>query len=264
LPQPISTKSIDVGRNKVVLACLLASLVLAGCQRHAAPVADPASSAEVPATGAAPVDDTATPSASLAGVEHDADPDPASLRDPFVLPGPLSAATGPDGLRRIYGAQNVVEADVPGAEGEKFHGVILFPKDAARIAYVYFQDEKTLTGLSLVRVFGPVSRWQLDNGIGIGTPLSEVLRRNGKPIRFYGLDWDYGGTITEWNGGRLAPRDDDPVRRAIHLGAREGAAARSYPMGDREFSSDDPRYPQLGENVVVNEIGVSFPGEDDL
>ena len=253
-----------MGHGRIALACLLASLVLAGCRRAEVPLANPAPSVATPTPAAAKVDDAAAPSASLAGVEHDADPDPALLRDPFVLPGPLSAATGPDGLRRIYGARNVEEGQVPGAEGEMFHGVILFPKDPARTAYVYFQDEKTLTGLSMVRVFGPVSQWNLDNGIGIGTPLSEVLHRNGKPIRFYGLDWDYGGTITEWNRGKLAPRDDDPVRRAIHLGAREGAAARSYPMGDSEFSSDDPRYPKLGASVVVNEIGVSFPGEDDL
>jgi len=247
-----------------VLGCLLAGLMLAGCQRAEVPVANPAPSVATPAPDDAKVGDAATPSASLAGVEHDADPDPALLRDPFVLPGPLSAATGPDGLRRIYGAQNVEEGEVPGAEGERFHGVILFPKDQTRTAYVYFQDEKTLTGLSLVRVFGPVSQWKLDNGIGIGTPLSEVLRRNGKPIRFYGLAWDYGGTVTEWNGGTLAPRDHDPVRRTLRLGAREGAAARSYPMGDREFSSDDPHFPKLGGSIVVNEIGVSFPGEDDL
>ena len=253
-----------MGRGRIAFACLLASLVLADCRRAEVPLANPAPSVATPTPAAAKVDDAATPSASLAGVEHEADPDPALPRDPFVLPGPLSAATEPDGLRRIYGAQNVEEGQVPGAEGEMFHGVILFPKDPARTAYVYFQDEKTLTGLSLVRVFGPISQWKLDNGIGIGTPLSEVLRRNGKPIRFYGLDWDYGGTITEWNGGKLAPRDDDPVRRAIHLGAGEGAAARGYPMGDREFSSDDPRYPKLGASVVVNEIGVSFPGEDDL
>jgi hypothetical protein len=197
-----------MGGSRFVLGCLMASLVLAGCQRADVPVANPAPSVATPAPDAAKPDDAATPSASLAGVEHDADPHPALPRDAFVLPGPLSAATEPDGLRRIYGAQNVEEGEVPGAEGEMFHGVILFPKDPARIAYVYFQDEKTLTGLSLVRVFGPVSQWKLDNGIGIGTPLSEVLRRNGKSIRFYGLDWDYDGTITEWNGGKLSPRDD--------------------------------------------------------
>lgn len=253
---------IDVYDMKHVLACVLASLLLSGCQRADVPAA--ATPQSTPAPGPAKTDDVASTSASLAGVAHDADPDPALLRDPFVLPGPLAPAIEPDGLRRIYGTQNVQEGDVPGAEGEMFHGVILFPKDATRRAYVYFQDEKTLTGLSMVRVFGPASQWKLDNGIGIGTPLSELLRRNGKPIRFYGLDWDYGGTITEWNGGKLAPRDDDPIRRVISLGSREGADAHSYPMGDSEFTSDDRRYPKLGDSVVVNEIGVSFPGEDDL
>ena len=248
-----------------VLRCfLLASLVLAGCQRAEKPVQNPAPSVAAVAPGAAKTDDAATPSASLAGVEHDAEPDPALLRDPFVLPGPLSGATEPDGLRRIYGAPNVVEGDVPGAEGEMFHGVVLFPKDPDRRAYVYFQDEKTLTGLSMVRVFGPASRWKLDDGIAIGTPLSELLRRNGKPIRFSGLDWDYGGTITDWNGGKLAPHDGDPIRRFFSLGSRDGADIHSYPVGDSEFSSDDPRYPRMAESVVVNEIGVSFPGEEDL
>lgn len=255
--------SIDVGGGRFALACMLAGVVLAGCQRADVPLANPAPSPATPAPAAAKTGGAATPSASLAGVEHDADPDPALLRDPFMLPGPLSTAIGPDALRRIYGARNVEEGEVPGAEGEMFHGVVLFPKDPTRTAYVYFRHEKTLAGLSMVRVFGPVSQWKLDNGIGIGTPLSEVLRRNGKPIRFHGLDWDYGGTISDWNGGKLAPRDDDPVRRAIRLGSREGAAARSYPVGDSEFSSDDPNYPKLDGSVVVSEIGVSFPGEDD-
>ena len=248
----------------VVFSWLLTSLVLSGCQRADVPAANPVPSGAMPAPGAAVNENRATTSASAAGVDRDAGQDPALVRGPLVLPGPLTAAIGADGLRRIYGAQNVREDEVPGAEGETFHGVILFPQDQTRTAYVYFQDEKTLNGLKLVRVFGPFSQWKLDNGIGIGTPLSEVLRRNGKPIRFYGLDWDYGGTITEWNGGRLAPREEDRVRRTLRLGGREGAAARSYPMGDREFSSDDPRYPKLGQNVVVNEIGASFPGEDEL
>src|SRR6187397_2678572 len=101
LPRPTSAKSIDVFRGRIALACLLASLLPAGCQRLDAPVAAP--SVATPAPDPAKVDGAAASSASLAGVEHDSDPDPALLRDPFMLPGPLSSATGPDGLRRIYG-----------------------------------------------------------------------------------------------------------------------------------------------------------------
>ena len=86
---------------------------------------------------------------------------------------------------------------------------------------------------------------------------------NGKPIRFLGLDWDYGGTIIDWNGGRLDPQND-PVRRGMTLGARADIGGRPYPIGDGEFASDDPEYPTLGTDLIVGEISVSFPGEDDL
>ncbi|MEO6264132.1 MAG: hypothetical protein ABIO58_04085, partial [Luteimonas sp.] len=209
--------------------------------------------------------DAAEPSASLAGVVHDADATPADLAAgaTWRLPGQFAADTSGTWLQQHFGAGNVRIADVPGAEGETSRGVILFPDDASRRAYLHFQDEQQLHGLSLVRVMDAGSRWQLDNGIAIGMPLSQLLAMNGKPIRFTGFDWDYGGAISDWNGGRLQPADDDPHRRGIRLDHRE-APDGAYPMGDATFSSDDARYPQLGSVVMVGEISVSFPGEDDL
>ncbi|HVR82221.1 MAG TPA: hypothetical protein VHF02_09090 [Luteimonas sp.] len=253
-------------KREVFLAAVLAALALVGCQRpEPGTPAAAAAPAAAHATAMSAVDENAArTSASLAGVVNDADPDPALLRDPFVLPGAFAPDTALAALQQRYGKANVQVGDVPGAEGATARGVLLFPNDPSRLAYLYFQDEKTLAGLSMVRVFGPVSQWKLDNGIGIGTPLSELLRRNGRPIRFYGFEWDYGGTITDWKGGKLAPRDDNPVRHFLSLGSRKDADDGTYPVGDSEYSSDDPRYPELANNVVVNEIGVSFPGEDDL
>ncbi|QDQ73458.1 hypothetical protein FNZ56_06035 [Pseudoluteimonas lycopersici] len=199
-----------------------------------------------------------TTTATIA-VARDAMPANAS----YVLPGDFAPDTDIERLARRFGKDNVRIGEVPGAEGERVDGVILFPDDASRRAYLYFEDAQRNTGLSLVRVFDDGSRWRLDNGIGIGTPLSDILRRNGKPIRFFGLDWDYGGAITNWNGGRLDPKHD-PVRRGMTLGARADIGERPYPMGDAEFSSDDAKYPDLGTDLVVDEISVSFPGEDDL
>jgi hypothetical protein len=245
------------------LAGLLAIPGLPGCQRS-----DPATAVPDPvqtlATPNIDTEQTAT-SASLAGVAHDADPDPASLRDPFVLPGPFSPATEPAGLRRIYGADNVREGEVPGAEGEVFHGVILFPQDATRRAYVYFQDEDTLTGLSMIEVTDAESRWKLDTGVRIGMPLPELVALNGKPVKFFGFDWDYGGHITDWHGGKLAPKDGEAIRR-IRLDIREstdGHPGDAYPTGEGEFVSDDRHYPKMGDIVIVGELSVSFPGDKD-
>ena len=112
--------------------------------------------------------------------------------------------------------------------------------------------------MQTVRVFDQPSSWKLDNGIGIGTPLSEVLRRNGKPIRFYGMEWDYGGTISDWGGGALDPTKTPGTFRSLRLAAREDIGEAKYPLGDGEFSSDDKRYPTLGTDLVVGEIGVTF------
>ncbi|GAB3377598.1 hypothetical protein [Lysobacter fragariae] len=169
-----------------------------------------------------------------------------------------------DAARRLR-AENVKDGEVPGAEGETFHGVILFPDDSTRRAYLYFQDAEKLRGLSLVRVFERDSRWQLDNGIAMGMTLAELVRRNGKPIQFTGLGWDYGGTVMDLHGGTLAPPADVAIHRNWRLGSVEGEyPAHAYPIGDATFSSDDPKYPQQGRLVVVDELSVSFPGEDDL
>ena len=253
-------------RKFACLAGLLAILGLFGCERSdsAVTVASPAQRSPTPVKS---IDtEQVSTSASLAGVVHDGDPDPESLSDPFVLPGPFSPTTEPAGLRRIYGADNVREGEVPGAEGEVFHGVILFSQDPSRRAYVYFQDEDTLTGLSMIQVKDAESRWKLDTGVSIGMPLPQLVALNGKPIKFFGFDWDYGGYITDWYGGKLAPKDGDAIKRGVRLDIREspdGHPEDAYPFGEGEFSSDDRHYPKMGDIVVVGELSVSFPVDKD-
>jgi hypothetical protein len=236
-------------------AALLLPLVLAACvQRPQSSAAD-----AIPARPAAtiPTPSPATPEAPATTATD------LPVDATYALPGAFAPDTGIEQLERRFGKQNVRIGEVPGAEGERVDGVILFPDDASRRAYLYFEDAQRNTGLSLVRVFDEGSRWHLDNGIGLGTPLSKLVAMNGKPIRFLGLDWDYGGAISDWGGGRLDP-GNDPMRRSMTLGARADIGDQLYPMGDGEFASDDPKYPDLGTDLVVDGISVSFPGEDDL
>lgn len=227
-------------------AMLLAALLLAGCQRPSAPPAEPVAATPAnpsPVTSSAPV---------VATVPATSD---------YQLPGDFGPHTDRAALERRFGAANVRAGDVPGAEGETSRGIVLFPEDPTRRAYLYFEDEKALRGLSSVGVFDMPSEWRLDNGVRIGMPLAELIALNGKPIEFTGFDWDYGGAISNWNGGRLQPAEDAPVARVVRLGHAEPEAeaeADAYPMGDATFSSDDPRYPRLGRIARVDEIGVSF------
>jgi len=234
------------------VACLLAACTRpqpaqTDASTKAAPAAQPAAATTMPAPPPAPSQG-----------EQDAS---------YVLPGDFAPDIDVDALRKRFGASRVQIGDVPGAEGEMFRGVILFPEDSTRRAYLYFQDEKALRGLSLVRVFESDTRWRLADGITMGMPLAELVRRNGRPIEYMGLDWDYGGTVTDLHGGKLTPPDHAAVISHWQLGAAEreqGYAANAYPVGDDTFSSDDPKYPEQGQIVVVRELSVSFPGEDDL
>lgn len=232
-------------------AGLALALALAACQREAATPPAPA----------------AKPAAAAPAAEPRIDARPAlSPASDYVLPGALAPDIGVEQLRQLFGAGNVAIDDrLPGAEGEEFRGVRLFPDDPSRRARLYFQDGEKLRGLSLAIVDDAGSRWRLDNGVRIGMPLAQLARLNVKPLRFSGLGWDYGGTVGDWNGGALAPRDDDPVRRGVRLAHAGDAPARAaVPVGDGEFSSDDRRYPRQGELLQVGAISVSFPGEDDL
>jgi len=195
-------------------------------------------------------------------------PAPSQARaDAFVLPGAFAADTTVADLQQRYGKANVRIGELPGAEGEVHRGVRLFPDDPARQADVYFQDERSLRGLSLVSIRNEGSRWTLDNGIRIGQSLANLVALNGAPIVFTGFDWDYGGYVSDWSDGKLQDGDGDAVQSSVRLRIREAGDKRAqgaYPMGDGEFRSDDPAYPKLGGLAEVGQISVTFPGQDDL
>lgn len=185
----------------------------------------------------------------------------APAESSLLLPGRLRRDTTIADLQAIYGSANVRIGDVPGPEGSTEQGAILFPDDPARRAYVYFHDDMQPKRLASVRVFDPESQWQLERGVRIGMPFDALRRLNGKPFRFGGLDWDYGGYVSDWNDGTLAERDGDPMLIGVRLGARDPghAPVDAYPIGEGGFSSDDPSWPQMARTLMVSEISVNSP-----
>ncbi|MET0227035.1 MAG: hypothetical protein ABW187_11375 [Dokdonella sp.] len=162
-------------------------------------------------------------------------------------------------LRRRFGVANVSVAQIDGAEGETSRGIVLFADDPMRRAEIFPQDDANLRGISAIRVSGTQSRWQLDNGVHLGMTLAEMVRMNGAPISFNGLDWDYGGVITDWHAGTAASQPRGTAIRSVALNHAEDAAG--YPVGEGTFLSSDVRYPIQGTALFVGEIGVSFVAE---
>jgi hypothetical protein len=180
----------------------------------------------------------------------------------YELPGLIGRESTLDSLRTTFGAENVSAAQIDGAEGETLRGIVLFAPDPARRADLFVSDEGTLAGIMTIRVAGERSRWHLDNGLRLGATLDELVALNGGPIGYSGLGWDYGGAVLDWKQGRLASPEGATVFRSVVLAASDDAPEGAFPLGDGEFASDDPSYPDAGSRLRVGEIQVSFPAPE--
>lgn len=166
-------------------------------------------------------------------------------------------------LRIRYGADAVVDEDVPLGEGQTERGAIIHPTDATRRAYVYFVDGNVNRTISAIYVRDPGSLWAGPMGLRLGMTTVDLDRLNGKPFRFLGFDWDYGGYVSNWTEGSLATSFLPPGMLAVRLEPPELAEGEQrpegYPSGDSEFPSDLASV--KAQPPIVSEIGLSFVPE---
>ena len=158
-------------------------------------------------------------------------------------------------LKQRYGKDAVVQ-QLPGAEGETYKGVVLFPKARDRRIEIAFTDDKAgrASGLTL-RDAGKTSLWTIA-GITIGSSLADVQKANGKPFLISGFEWDYGGFVTDWKGGTLGRPMQGGCRVTIRFGGKTGAP-RSLSGDGVKAASDNAALVKWAP--VVTEIGVNFP-----
>jgi hypothetical protein len=160
-------------------------------------------------------------------------------------------------LKQRYGKDAVVQ-DLPGAEGERYKGIVLFPKARDRRIEVAFTDDKAgrASGLTL-RDAGKASLWNVA-GVTIGSSLADVQKANGKPFVVSGFEWDYGGFVTDWKGGALSRPLQGGCTVTIRFGGKTGAP-RSLSGDGVKAASDNAALVKFAP--VVTEIGVNFPDQ---
>lgn len=161
-------------------------------------------------------------------------------------------------LVTAFGAANVVFEDVDGAEGEKIKASVIFPRDPARRVEFIWGNEAKRTD-PLIRIQGK-SGWIAPFGIRLGTPVEEVEKINGKPFVVSGFGWDYGGTVTDWKGGKLAGQLPGGCVMALMFEVGPNPPARAY----RQVSGDSVQAPSNSPNIravkpFVSAISLSFP-----
>lgn len=180
----------------------------------------------------------------------------------FVLPGDFSQSTSITDLQARFGKDNVKVVEHRDDNGGR-RSVELFPHDPVRRAYVEFHDQATLEGLASISVRDPGSRWRAKHGVRVGMSFAELRRLNGKPFHFSGLDDEHRGWVRDqWSpaldddDGRLGAFDvGEGERMYFGVDLRLRAANKRMPTNalpsNDAVSSDDPRYPHLGELLEV-------------
>lgn len=161
---------------------------------------------------------------------------------------------------KAYGDSAVVDTIhlVESMEGE---GVVLFPNNPRRTAYIYWDPEFMPNRPSFIRILGgdmpsTGADWKTDSGLAIGATLEAVEKVNGKPFDIYGFGWDYGGQVTDWKGGKL---DGTGLGFFFTLGETD---APDSLMGERVISSNNPLLAKAQPRIATIEL--RFPVREEL
>jgi hypothetical protein len=117
--------------------------------------------------------------------------------------GSITASTTFEELITIYGKENVKktmiwDGIIDSEERSEVNGIILYPETSNEIT-LYYNEPFKITGGFLQQK----SEWKITPGIAIGMSLKEVEKLNGGPFKLYGFEWDFSGTVTDWQNGKL-------------------------------------------------------------
>ena len=224
------------------------------------------------------------PASPEAGAATPAPPEPAAepgerpatpATDRYlVLPGDYAQSTTLQDLRDRFGAANVAIDESPGPDGEPGRRVVLFPDDPSRRAVVEFYDTQALEGIASIVVSDAGSRWRGKEGVRVGMSLADVRRANGWRFNYLGFDSEgRAWAHDQWSPsegdentlGRLDVGEDDHMYFGVELrlrGAPGEVPADAYPHDDYA-SSDDPRWPRIGEQAEVAALVASTSLDDE-
>lgn len=181
---------------------------------------------------------------------------------PGVRAGAITGTVSEHRLKRIYGRKNVKSVEVGLGEGETVRGTVIYPNSQSRRIEVVWKDSRSKKNPDFVQIYGKKSRWKTREGISLGTSLKELERINGEPFTLTGFEWDYAGTVTSWNNGKLAKLFERPDRKVwLRLDpGSSGSASQddlNAVMGDSVFSSSDKSMQKINPKVYF--IKVDFP-----
>ena len=187
---------------------------------------------------------------------------PATIADTLtiVCGKPFSQDATAGTLADIFGGQNVIPETIDGPEGTQVNVTAIYPHDRSRRIEVTFLNEEERTVLTSVTIRGEASQWTGPGGVNLGDGIATVERLNNKPFTLSGFGWDYGGYVTDWQGGALnaiAPGCKTTVRFNIPPDVQMADAIQ----GEAPHASTEPAI--RNASAYVEEIMISWKQEHE-
>ncbi len=213
---------------------VMALILMLGC-----PNANSATKAAMSSAQASSVALTPTTAATKS------DPLPGSLVIPGERVGPVTRNTTRQILGQWFGKSRLTDQSVNLGEGSTQPGTRV--DLGSERSFTVIWSDRTRTKPIEVRNLG--SAWQTPQGIRVGIPLNQLQQKLGL-FQFFGFAWDYGGTVL-LEGTKLAQYQKTLVLRLTTAPNAPERARNDYQavMGDRKFSSTNPRLKSLGVKV---------------
>lgn len=154
-------------------------------------------------------------------------------------------------LKKLFGEKNVTDVTEYGPEGlDTFKATKIYAGNTREIS-IRWKQNKLHKEISIAECYQEHSPYYTADNLKVGTPLSKILEVNGKPIKFYGLGWDYGGTITSLNKGRMDGSN-------IFFELMDEPDISKNLLGDKEFNTDMPLVKSNLKNIIIGKITLSF------
>ncbi|HNI45088.1 MAG TPA: hypothetical protein PK230_10365 [Chitinophagales bacterium] len=156
-------------------------------------------------------------------------------------------------VSNLFGKENVSQDTIFVADMEPFIGTSLYKGTANELQIIWTDAKHEHPEVAITRQKG---QWHSPKGIKVGMTLAELVQLNdGKAIQFSGFGWDYGGNVTNWNGGAL---EQEKVMVKLQEGEISPDLQKLYQsvLGDGVFSSDTKDIEKLG--ITVGEISISL------
>jgi hypothetical protein len=166
---------------------------------------------------------------------------PATVADSLTIlcGAPFTPDATAGSLMKVFGIPNVIPETRDGPEGEKINYTVIYPGDATSRVEVVFANEEERSGILSVTIRGETSQWTGPAGLNLGDGIDTVQKLNGgKGFTLSGFGWDYGGYVTDWEGGPL----QEPVprcRTAVRFNIPEEVDDPAI-MGEGLHSSSEP------------------------